>query len=356
MIRTVRHTGRPPGQLARRGGDRHRPAPGHGFATRPDRVGHRAPGLRPQAAHRSCATSSTRCASSGGSAASRAAPRATHDVFDGGHAGTGVSHRHRPRGGARPPAGSPTRVARQRMAVCVGDAAMQSGLTLEALNHLGHMRHRLLIVLNDNEMSISRSVGGLSTAPQQAAADPGLPGDEVGDAAHAAARPAGRQAGARAAILGEGGLQAHLGQGRLLRGHGDHLHRRARRPRPPRSWSAPSSRRSRCPARCSSTSRPSRGSGYAPAEQDSVSFHGASLPPIDLGLIDPTEEPLPTEAGNGASRRPTPRPSSRSSSASGARRADLRHHRGHADRHGADRFGSASRTDSSTSVSPSSTA
>ena len=38
-----------------------------------------------------------------------------------------------------------------------------------------------------------------------------------------------------------------------------------------------------------------KGRGYAPAEQDSQSFHGASLPPIDLGLIDPTEEPLPTE-------------------------------------------------------------
>ena len=45
----------------------------------------------------------------------------------------------------------------------VGDAALQSGLTLEALNHLGHVHKRLLIVLNDNEMSISPSVGGLST-------------------------------------------------------------------------------------------------------------------------------------------------------------------------------------------------
>src|SRR5207342_589125 len=36
-----------------------------------------------------------------------------------------------------------------------------------------------------------------------------------------------------------------------------------------------------------------KGRGYAPAEQDSQAFHGASLPPIDLGLIDPTEEPLP---------------------------------------------------------------
>jgi 1-deoxy-D-xylulose-5-phosphate synthase len=39
-----------------------------------------------------------------------------------------------------------------------------------------------------------------------------------------------------------------------------------------------------------------KGRGYAPAELDSVSFHGASLPPIDLCLIDPTEEPLPAEA------------------------------------------------------------
>jgi 1-deoxy-D-xylulose-5-phosphate synthase len=38
-----------------------------------------------------------------------------------------------------------------------------------------------------------------------------------------------------------------------------------------------------------------KGKGYGPAEMDSVSFHGASLPPIDLCLIDPTEEPLPPE-------------------------------------------------------------
>ena len=45
-----------------------------------------------------------------------------------------------------------------------------------------------------------------------------------------------------------------------------------------------------------------KGKGYAPAEADSVSFHGASLPPIDLGLIDPTEEPLPVTSGS--SRKP----------------------------------------------------
>src|SRR5919106_5432668 len=85
-----------------------------------------------------------------------------HDVFDGGHAGTGVSIGVG-LAAARSlrPGTDPAR--RQRIAVCVGDAAMGSGLTMEALNHLGHVKHPLLIVLNDNEMSISPSVGGLST-------------------------------------------------------------------------------------------------------------------------------------------------------------------------------------------------
>src|SRR5687768_821648 len=83
-----------------------------------------------------------------------------HDVFDGGHAGTGGSIGVG-LAAARDvlPKADPAR--RQRIAVCVGDAAMGSGLTMEALNHLGHVRHPLLIVLNDNEMSISPSVGGL---------------------------------------------------------------------------------------------------------------------------------------------------------------------------------------------------
>jgi 1-deoxy-D-xylulose-5-phosphate synthase len=44
----------------------------------------------------------------------------------------------------------------------VGDAALLSGLSLEALNDIGHRQTQLLIVLNDNEMSISPSVGALS--------------------------------------------------------------------------------------------------------------------------------------------------------------------------------------------------
>jgi 1-deoxy-D-xylulose-5-phosphate synthase len=80
-----------------------------------------------------------------------------HDVFDGGHAGTGLSIAE----------GLATardmRHGLERIAVVVGDAALMSGLSLEALNDIGHRGTPMLIVLNDNEMSISATVGAVST-------------------------------------------------------------------------------------------------------------------------------------------------------------------------------------------------
>jgi 1-deoxy-D-xylulose-5-phosphate synthase len=44
----------------------------------------------------------------------------------------------------------------------IGDGALTGGMALEAINHAGHMPHtRLLVVLNDNEMSISPNVGAI---------------------------------------------------------------------------------------------------------------------------------------------------------------------------------------------------
>jgi 1-deoxy-D-xylulose-5-phosphate synthase len=87
-------------------------------------------------------------------------PRRTespHDVFDGGHAGTGISI------GQGLALARDVRGSDERVAVVVGDAALMSGLSLEALNDIGHRGTRLLIVLNDNEMSISPTVGAIST-------------------------------------------------------------------------------------------------------------------------------------------------------------------------------------------------
>jgi 1-deoxy-D-xylulose-5-phosphate synthase len=79
-----------------------------------------------------------------------------HDVFDGGHAGTGLSI------GQGLATARDLRGGSERIAVVVGDAAITSGLSLEALNDIGQRKTQLLIVLNDNEMSISPTVGGLS--------------------------------------------------------------------------------------------------------------------------------------------------------------------------------------------------
>ena len=44
----------------------------------------------------------------------------------------------------------------------IGDAAMTAGMAFEALSHIGHLKPNLLVILNDNDMSISENVGGLS--------------------------------------------------------------------------------------------------------------------------------------------------------------------------------------------------
>ncbi len=51
---------------------------------------------------------------------------------------------------------------KRRVAAVIGDGALTAGMAFEALNHAGHADANLLVVLNDNDMSISENVGGLS--------------------------------------------------------------------------------------------------------------------------------------------------------------------------------------------------
>ncbi len=44
----------------------------------------------------------------------------------------------------------------------IGDGALTGGMALEALNHAGSSRTRMIVVLNDNEMSISKNIGGIN--------------------------------------------------------------------------------------------------------------------------------------------------------------------------------------------------
>ena len=44
----------------------------------------------------------------------------------------------------------------------IGDGAMTAGMAFEALSHGGHLKPNVLVILNDNDMSISENIGGLS--------------------------------------------------------------------------------------------------------------------------------------------------------------------------------------------------
>ncbi len=255
--RTVATTGRPPGIVARGRRTDDRAAPAAGIAPRPDRLGYRAPGVSPQAADRPLRAVRDPAPGRWRSAASRADRNRPHDVFDGGHAGTGLSI------GQGLAQARDLRHGLERIAVVVGDAALMSGLSLEALNDIGHRQTQMLIVVNDNEMSISPTVGAfskylseikLSNAWRQSKsaydqtrrADPG----HRSDGARAQPPPArvGRQLRpARAAV----------------RGSRDHLHRRRTRV----TTSMPCSKRwvvrCSCPAPRSSMSGPRRAAASA---------------------------------------------------------------------------------------------
>ena len=47
-----------------------------------------------------------------------------------------------------------------RVICVIGDGALTGGLAYEALNNIGRSKENLIIILNDNKMSIDRSVGG----------------------------------------------------------------------------------------------------------------------------------------------------------------------------------------------------
>ncbi len=80
------------------------------------------------------------------------------DVFGAGHAGTAISAALG-FAAARDAAGG-----NEAVVALVGDGALCNGVSLEALNNVTQTTKRLIIVLNDNRMSISKNVGALSKA------------------------------------------------------------------------------------------------------------------------------------------------------------------------------------------------
>ena len=80
-----------------------------------------------------------------------------YDTFGAGHASTSIS-------AATGIAEARKRTGKNyRVVSIIGDGSMTGGLAFEALNNAGHLRTPMLVILNDNEMSISPNVGALNT-------------------------------------------------------------------------------------------------------------------------------------------------------------------------------------------------
>jgi len=80
-----------------------------------------------------------------------------YDSFDTGHSSTSISA-CLGMVAARDIMGKDNRVI-----AVIGDGSMTAGLAFEGLNHAGHIDKNLIVILNDNEMSISENVGALSS-------------------------------------------------------------------------------------------------------------------------------------------------------------------------------------------------
>lgn len=79
-----------------------------------------------------------------------------YDVLSVGHSSTSIS-------AGLGMAVAAEREGKGRRTVCViGDGAMTAGMAFEAMNHAGDIHSDMLVILNDNEMSISENVGGLN--------------------------------------------------------------------------------------------------------------------------------------------------------------------------------------------------
>jgi 1-deoxy-D-xylulose-5-phosphate synthase len=207
-----------------------------------------------------------------------------HDVFDGGHAGTGLSIAQ----------GLATardlRHGMERIAVVVGDAALMTGLSLEALNDIGHRHTQLLIVLNDNDMSISPSVGAMSRYLSDIKLSHAwvvgkttydrlverLP--VVGPTVLELSR---RLRKSVVSFAQPGQLFEDLGITYIGVVDGHDLPVLERNLRSALALEGP----------VLVHVRTRKGKGYGPAEQDQVSFHGAALPPMDLAPRADTYEP-----------------------------------------------------------------
>ncbi len=109
------------------------------------------------------------------------------DTFGVGHSSTSISAACGMAAGAR------LNGERRRVVAVIGDGGMTAGMAYEALNHAGHLKPDMLVIYNDNDMSISENVGALRNHSARLLRRLGLPsqrvlsgedGDELHNEAH----------------------------------------------------------------------------------------------------------------------------------------------------------------------------
>jgi 1-deoxy-D-xylulose-5-phosphate synthase len=79
-----------------------------------------------------------------------------HDAFGVGHASTSIS------AGLGMAAAAALSGKKSHAIAVIGDGSLTGGIAFEALNQAGHLKKNLIVILNDNEMSISKNVGAFS--------------------------------------------------------------------------------------------------------------------------------------------------------------------------------------------------
>lgn len=89
-----------------------------------------------------------------------------HDAFNTGHSGTSIS------AALGLSLARDINMEKHAVIAVIGDGALTGGMAFEALNHAGHAGSDLIVILNDNEMSISKNVGAMSNYLNRLRSDP----------------------------------------------------------------------------------------------------------------------------------------------------------------------------------------
>jgi len=102
----------------------------------------------------------------GGIAGFLSRAESAYDTFGAGHAGTAIS------AAVGMAQARDQRKENYHVVAVTGDGAITAGMAYEGLNHAGALRSNLIVILNDNEMSISKNVGAMSAYLARIITDP----------------------------------------------------------------------------------------------------------------------------------------------------------------------------------------